>query len=650
MPSLPVIEHLRIDSYGLYPGIDGHAVDLDLSEGLTLILGANGIGKSTLVQLLFRMLTGPTDIPSASGPKLGRSSIETKQLSGVGLSYFAQRVNDRAEVASATLTMKLGSSSVRVERRLKNLSLLGAEVNGMPLVGGETELKAALVAAAGLGDYSDWILILRYILFLPDGRQPLIWDADAQRQLLRPLFTDASTSNHWRKLEAKILTKDSARRNLSAAEFQQKAYLRKQAELLAEAGSASASLLELEAERDELNQELEDEELGILELQESRDRLQLDVLSAEDQLERERSVHDRKKLLYILQSAPELSTSGKYLLARNLQSPTEGRCPVCGSALGEAEHDSHPEARASEAASTTLPAKPQKTRLDAIQQSLNAASAALMECVAALSDARDRRNALRRGIADIVQRVSDLGAELPDAERKRREVESQARITGQQIKDLDAELEELHEQFGRFLREQNSAISDASARLQESFSKYASSFLFEESELTYEPRRSKVGQLPFTVEYPYFELRMSGSDFAQPTMRRGDDDVSESQREFIDLAFRMALIEVAAKSKATLVLDSPESSLDAVFEPQAAAVFARFMGTSSEARVVITSNLATSNFIPDVVNRYREASGRRAGVIDLFEIGRPTAAVEAHAEQYRIAKESVLEKAGLAEA
>lgn len=32
------------------------------APGLTLVLGANGLGKTTLVTMLFRLLTGPSDI------------------------------------------------------------------------------------------------------------------------------------------------------------------------------------------------------------------------------------------------------------------------------------------------------------------------------------------------------------------------------------------------------------------------------------------------------------------------------------------------------------------------------------------------------------------------------------------------------------
>ena len=53
---------------------------------------------------------------------------------------------------------------------------------------------------------------------------------------------------------------------------------------------------------------------------------------------------------------------------------------------------------------------------------------------------------------------------------------------------------------------------------------------------------------------------------AGQTMRDDLSEVSQSQAEFIDLAFRMALMTVAAEGgSATLIVDAPEASLDFLF-------------------------------------------------------------------------------------
>ena len=82
MIEFPVCEQLRIDGYGLYPGRQrDHHLDIAFGPGLTLILGANGLGKTTLITILFRLLTGPNDLRSGSGDSLGTTALHPAELS-----------------------------------------------------------------------------------------------------------------------------------------------------------------------------------------------------------------------------------------------------------------------------------------------------------------------------------------------------------------------------------------------------------------------------------------------------------------------------------------------------------------------------------------------------------------------------------------
>ena len=65
MINLPILHSFDVSEYGLFPGggSDAPGLHIGFSPGLTLVLGANGLGKTTLVMMLYRMLTGPYDIP-----------------------------------------------------------------------------------------------------------------------------------------------------------------------------------------------------------------------------------------------------------------------------------------------------------------------------------------------------------------------------------------------------------------------------------------------------------------------------------------------------------------------------------------------------------------------------------------------------------
>ena len=128
--------------------------------------------------------------------------------------------------------------------------------------------------------------------------------------------------------------------------------------------------------------------------------------------------------------------------------------------------------------------------------------------------------------------------------------------------------------------------------------------------------------------------------------RQGPNEVSESQREFIDLAFRMALIHVASPNQAgTIIIDAPESSLDVVFVDRAAEVLARFANANSLNRVVATSNLGAGELVPTLLRKAEKNPDSRAGrIIDLFVEGVPTRAIKELSADYEKYRTGLYEK------
>jgi len=76
-----------------------------------------------------------------------------------------------------------------------------------------------------------------------------------------------------------------------------------------------------------------------------------------------------------------------------------------------------------------------------------------------------------------------------------------------------------------------------------------------------------VGQSGEKTRFPGFDIMLTSGTFpATPTLRLSIEDVSESQKEFIDLAFRIALIRTSSEvGGAMLVLETPEANLDSLF-------------------------------------------------------------------------------------
>ena len=88
----------------------------------------------------------------------------------------------------------------------------------------------------------------------------------------------------------------------------------------------------------------------------------------------------------------------------------------------------------------------------------------------------------------------------------------------------------------------------------------------ERAEISLHTIRSAVGESGQSYDWPTFQLSMTSGTFDNPSPRRSAAEVSMSQGEFIDLAFRLALLDATSDGgSACLIFDAPEASLDALF-------------------------------------------------------------------------------------
>src|SRR5665648_107205 len=119
----------------------------------------------------------------------------------------------------------------------------------------------------------------------------------------------------------------------------------------------------------------------------------------------------------------------------------------------------------------------------------------------------------------------------------------------------------MRESFAELQAGVNSIIAESAGAVKEAFEAYASGFLYEECTLSWAIYRDRVGEGGPLIAFPSFQLDMTGASFDSPVRRDGPEFVSESQREFIDLSFKMALIAVAAADAGTIIVGNWSGSL-----------------------------------------------------------------------------------------
>ena len=656
MAHFPLLQQMVVEHYGLYPGKDRKGrFEIPFGDGLTLILGANGLGKTTLVTMLFRMLAGTGDIPLPEG-RIGSVDLSVQEIGKWAQRQFAQRVNDGAQTASAYLKFQVGATRFEVTRRLTDLALTSLIIDDQPAEDTEElTYRNSITAASELGSFGDWILVLRTLVFYFEDRRALVWDPGAQKQLLRALLLNPTQAQEWTLRERKILELDSRMRNLDSALKRETRESNKIDRKTTSAPGVRQALTAAHTRVEQLNEQ-HDRLVARLDLTDTmRYRARLDAIRAEAEQDKALRELERARLLAIDAHLPDADESIRFILARLMSDETclvcgtEGvatrrqalqqalddhRCVVCDSELGDPDHPDVAEM-------TDERLRALKERYDAaviqaadqirVRDEANAEHLTTSTDLAACAQERDETD----------QKVRDLQSQLPPDERRVTEQQKKLDAAGELVTDMRARLKVARTEFGEFLGAHRAQIATFADAIKAKFREAAQGFLFEESQITWAPTRMQVGQAGADgvepVEYPAFAVELTGSDFPG-LKRRGDpNEVSESQREFIDLAFRMALVYVASPdSAASLVIDAPESSLDAVFVERAADVLGRFAKTGNNGvnRLVVTSNLGAGKLVPNLLREMADGGDPMAPVVDLFHAGVPTRAMEEWKTQY----------------
>jgi hypothetical protein len=283
--------------------------------------------------------------------------------------------------------------------------------------------------------------------------------------------------------------------------------------------------------------------------------------------------------------------------------------------------------------------------VDRSSEDVGQSRAALIDAEKSYGQLAAQINQVTLAINGRSRRIELLVAQLPPEEAVlHKQRSSLATMKGRQ-EELKLTLETKRELFRAYVQVLNREVVGKAAAIKEAFDQFAEGFLFENCELTWSPQKAPVGQEGVKVDYPAYELDMTGSNFSSAVRRSGPDQVSESQREFIDLAFRMALIAVASDNKGgSLVIDAPESSLDAVFVTRAANVLSRFAKRSKNYRLIVTSNLVEGDLIPTMLVKSAPKGGRRERILDLLSIATPTAAIKQFGDEYTRIRNGLLKR------
>lgn len=614
MVTLPLLTAFDIKGYALFPGGEGASgIERSVESGVTLVAGINGLGKTTLLMTLLRLLTGPNDLTSAGRPDVGSTLPEKPaNLNRETLRFFSQRVADDAKDATTALKARFGLREIFIRRRLQNLQLLEATVDGLPLpVIDEVNYQSTMCELMGLSSFVDVLLVLHHTIFFPEGRSGALWDRNVQRQLLRAILLPPPLAAQISHLERKVGSADSAARNLNAVLGPQRRRLEE-----ARAAQAAAPSLRAEVKSKQALLAAAEDRRSALDvrreiIQSERRSIQLDY--ERSKIEREESARAVERLKYesLSRVFPKLEDAALLTILTLL---AKGDCLVCGAHAETARK--HVEAELSEGICPVCHSPPaeqanivaahevEASRLERLQ--LRAEQAIAEE--ASLSS---RFAALNAEYDDILAEIKSVSSEISVLEGDLRRIDAKLPRPTQEIATLELQIASMEATLAEHkarraehaaeLRNAHQLVHNAAVEktdvLENAFARHATSLLADEAVLVRDYIDAGIAQAEEQFEVPSFYADMTSAGRPGMSRRRNPNDVSESQRELIDLAFRFAMIEAAgAEGASTLVMETPEASLDELAMERVGRALYEF-ASRGENRLVATSNLTNAGMI-----------------------------------------------------
>ena len=662
MVHLPVLKKLRVTDYELFPGDpSGSGIAWSFERGVTVIAGINGLGKTTLLMMILRSLTGRYDLTGEGALQSLSVALPEKpvRLNPRHLVAFQHRVSDGAANARVELSASVGEHVITIRRRLNNLSLEGLTIDERPVdlpVGSderEAVFQSRLTELIGLGSFVDVLLVLHHVILFLENRSGALWDTNAQRHLLRALCLDREDAKRVVELERELQSADSQARNVHARITRTERRLN---EVLQKEARVEGVLAELSAEQKVLDAELLDAkrlESALAEFDEQRKRARLAYERAKIVREEADGAVERLKYTALLKHFPSMDETTRLVLSRIM---TDGRCMACNAPAERRQAEL--ELQVARGCCPICGAEPEvqdnvisqhefdQARLERERERAAEARREEAAQLAGLADFASKYRetlshweSVQDSIAARTEKNRQLRARLPDSVTNR-EYQNELNRLRIEHEGLRAQRASRLQELRKLFAERRDAITVRSKELVEAFAELVEGLLVEEVRLVQvevEPRYLEApGRTGERVAVPAYAAEMTSAARPAMTQRSDPSEVSESQRELIDLAFRLALVGVFGGAS-TFAMETPEASLDAISMERVGKALAGFASRAKN-RLIVTTNLTNGGIVTamfEATEPGSEQATRLRRVLNLMEVAAPNRALINDRQRYQ---------------
>lgn len=608
-------------------------LDWTIEPGINAVVGGTGLGKTTLVYALQFAIFGKMVVN-------GDERIEREFFKD----RLTKRSGDKLQKNPPTVHVEFNAGGVAflVERNLITGSLISVTCDGTVIK--TNTYEDTLAEKVGLtGDFASLTKLQCQLFFFGEGRYLLAWANLIQNELLNLMMSDHATYVRLADLWAKAESADSEARNISA----QAVRLEKDLKTLSPEESKVGEL-KRRSDGKQLTQNLKSieetistirkkiAEEGKLELSQGEKiaKSHADFHHELNELETTQSSDLDNALLAAALASPTVA-SMRRALEEFYHSPDNRNCPCCGR-TGIAPVISRlveNAASSAQAGNCVVCSKmlPQKNDGKSDASPVSNASKGTNSKAQALQTLLFQREQTRSRIAELHNDEAKALRELAEAReieiKHLREspvaAENVLLITVKQMRSRETKAKKIRDKhlasLKKELKKTNAVFDDIQTKIAKAFKKYATLYLDEPCDVKFLQEAELPGKRGPQIKAPHAAFFPVISGETRPSAQA----LSDAQRSFVDLAFRMAVLDVwhqITKKTVTMIIETPEGAVDIAYMERVATMIRTF-GEQGHT-LIITTNLNNAIFLPELMAAWPKAN-RADHILNLLEKGIP---------------------------
>lgn len=589
-----------------------YEVNEEINDGVYCLAGANGLGKTTFLNAINYGLTGIVLEPGKEVYSPGEIINANKRYTE---RYFIGRISKKEEKkAEIEILFKVNKKYFRIirgfsERDELRLLEIFCIFNGEIVSQfknknyGPKELnnyyQKSLSAEIGFVNFDYFIFYQLYVLTFDENRRIIFWDDRASSHALAIAFnTSPNDAERILDLTRKMEKHESNARNLK---WESTKALKNIEELTDKIKGKKVSDIEkLQSEYNKLNKESEKIEkiynnIGIEydSMLNKQSHLYAEIMQYKNEHAKLFSRYSRPRSHLLENTNIRLSikrqecclcgTKGTHIVESIERSIYKDKCPLCNTIINE---------------SNNVEQNKIMRLIEKNDQKIFSKNSELDNLIIEIEGKKNERDKTEIELNKIKEKLENLIDDNPDISFIGPDNKSIKSLISQYKKQSDLALEGAKEEYKKrdklkpeheiLFKKIEVAYKDAEILFVPIFKKLAKSFIGLDLNIRLS-RSNKAIKLILVV---------------QDTARTESFQLSESQRFFLDIALRMSLaIFLSNKNNsATMIIDTPEGSLDIAYESRVGNMFAEYVKTYNQ-NLFMTANINASQLLVSLAEK-----------------------------------------------